>query len=329
MEVVPMHTGRLIRRAAYFTTSIILTPFTACNRSALSTTETLRISVNSWVGFGPLFVAQREGLFAKHGIHVDIVKMEGSADRRAALISGRIDVLGSTLDDLAVGLSQGVDAIAFACADFSNGGDGILGFGQIDNLTKLAKHPVAVQPGFVNHFFLLYVLDSRGISTDSLRLLPMTPDDAGAAFLAGKIDAAVTWEPFLSQAVNQRPGTHVLIRSDSFPEAILDLFVAKRTWIAEHPHAVEEFKGAWSDGLKFLTEHRDSAMIEIGQEIGVDPKAASDMLRGAQLLDTPDCRAMLTPRLHSLAERVTRLWRKAGYISRDIDLEGSVRIGPP
>lgn len=289
---------------------------------------TLRVSVNSWVGFGPLFVAKKEGLFQKHGLDVDIVKIESSSDRRAALAADRIDILGSTLDDLAVGLSQGVEGRAFACADFSNGGDGILGHGAIDNLSKLVSEPIAVQPGFVNHFFLLYVLDSRKIPTDSLQLIAMTPDDAGAAFIAGRINAAVTWEPFLSQAIEKRPGTHILARSDSFPEAIVDLFVAKRAWLEAHAAQAGAFKAAWDEGLTFIEANRDSAMVTIAAEIGVAPEDAAGMLSGAKLLNSDQCVSMLTPKLPLLTQSVKRLWTRAGYITKDIDLQGAVQLGP-
>ena len=36
----------------------------------------LRIGFGMWVGLGPLFVAQEEGLFAQEGIEVELIDME-------------------------------------------------------------------------------------------------------------------------------------------------------------------------------------------------------------------------------------------------------------
>jgi NitT/TauT family transport system substrate-binding protein len=155
----------------------------------------------------------------------------------------------------------------------------------------------------------------------------MTPDDAGAAFLAGRIDAAVTWEPFLSQGLQNRAGAVKLASSDEYPEAILDIFIAPRAWHQANPGAIALFGRAWDQAIAFLEEQPDSATQLIGREIGVSAAEASGMLAGAKLLRTRECPALLSrPVLDTLAERVERLWRGAGYISGDVDLVGSVLI---
>jgi len=50
------------------------------------------------------------------------------------------------------------------------------------------------------------------MSPSDVKIVPMTTDAAGAAFVAGQIDVAVTWEPYLSTA-KQRKGAHVLVSS--------------------------------------------------------------------------------------------------------------------
>src|ERR1022692_1391245 len=54
----------------------------------------------------------------------------------------------------------------------------------------------------------------------------MEPDVAGAAFLAGRIDAAVTWEPWLSKA-RTRPGGKVLLTSADVPGIIVDVVTVR------------------------------------------------------------------------------------------------------
>lgn len=286
----------------------------------------IRISVNSWVGFGPLYVAQEKGLFQANGLTAEIVKMENAPDRRAALISKRIDVLASTLDDLAVALSQGVDAAAFSCADFSNGGDGIIAAKGITSLKQLVDKEIAVQPGFVNHFFLLYVLRKNGLPIDGLQLNPMTPDDAGAAFLTGSVDAAVTWEPHLSEGLSKRPGSTILANSSQYPEAILDLFVASRDWIETNPEVVGKFRKTWDDALEYMRTHREEALLIISKELGIEPTEAGEMLGGAKLLNGDGCRELLTPSLATLAKDVEEIWSAAGYVTSDIDLEAAVKL---
>jgi len=288
--------------------------------------ESIRVTVNSWVGFGPLYVAKEKGIFENYGLNVDIIKLENAPDRRAALIAKRIEILGSTLDDLAVTLSQGIDAVAFACADFSNGSDGIVVAEGINTLNDLVKIPIAAQPGFVNHFFLLYVLDKNGIPIDNIRINPMTPDDAGAAFISGNIDAAVTWEPWLSQAIEKRENSKIIASSKDYPEAIIDLFVSNREWFNNNREIIANFKNSWDESLLYIKDNEEVAYIIIGKELGIDPSEVGDMLAGAYLLSSKEGYELLEGKIATLSERVERIWRKAGYVDNDINLKESVLL---
>ena len=53
----------------------------------------LRVVVQPYLVFAPLHVAQAEGLFAAHGLDVELVPMAGSEQAIPLLIDGGIDVL--------------------------------------------------------------------------------------------------------------------------------------------------------------------------------------------------------------------------------------------
>jgi NitT/TauT family transport system substrate-binding protein len=278
--------------------------------------EPLRVSVNSWVGFGPLYLAAKRHLFEQHGLQVEIVRLESGPDRRSALISRRVDLLGASLDDFAVTVDEGVDAVAISCADFSNGADGIIAGKGIDSLADLAKSQVAVQPGLPNHFFLLYVLDQAGISTKGLKLLPMQPDDAGAAFIAGHINAAVTWEPHLSRA----------LRSSKYPEAILDLFIARKDWTEAHQQTLAKFRSSWDEAVSFVAQNATQSDELLAGDLGLKPDEVGAALAGVSLLSNTSCRALLEPKIQKLGATVERLWNEAGYLKRTTDLAPRMRL---
>ncbi len=296
----------------------------SCREQNSRTKNVVRVSVNSWVGFAPLFVAAEQGIFKKNGLDVEINKTENAPDRRAALIAGRVDIVGSTVDDLAVSLSQGVDAVAISCADYSNGSDAIIGAGDVNSLEKLAKSPVAVQPGFVNHFFLLYVLDSKGIDSSNITVQPMTPDDAGTAFIAGNINAAVTWEPHISQALKQRSGTVILASSKDYPEAILDIFIANKEWYNSNRKSVDLFAKSWDEAVQIVNSKPNDAMPIVATEIGVTPDEAAAMLSGAKLMQQRECHQLFAAKGEALSNKVQKLWAKAGYLKGKVNVKDSL-----
>ncbi|GAH76415.1 unnamed protein product, partial [marine sediment metagenome] len=74
--------------------------------------DPIRIALNIWPGYGAFFIAQDKGFFAQEGISVDIQIIQGDPEREAALISGKIDGIGMTLDNLVVLRDKGVNVKA-------------------------------------------------------------------------------------------------------------------------------------------------------------------------------------------------------------------------
>lgn len=286
----------------------------------LNSKDKLVVSVNSWVGFGPIFIALENGFFAQEGLRIEVVRTENAPDRRAALKAGRVDIVGSTLDDLAVTLGAGVDAVAIQCADHSNGSDGIIVSERIRTLADLVGEPIAVQPGFVNHFFLLYVLSANGLASTGLSLQPMTPDDAGAAFMAGRIDAAVTWEPHLTRGLEVRKGSHVIATSREYPEAILDLFICQRDLFERAPQTTAAFQRAWDRAVAYCRSNPTEAATLIGAAIGFSTEATAEMLAGVAFLNSEEGKEFLAPRLEKMAENTVRVWRSAGFVQGEVGL---------
>src|SRR5215213_658537 len=245
-----------------------------------------RVAFNTWVGYGPLYIAQEKGFFKEEGLEVELQRIEGTGDRRAALIAGRIEALGSTIDDLVVGASQGVTARMVLGIDESAGADGIVAINSIKDIKDLKGKTVAVQPGFVNHFFLLYLLDRNGIPANDVRIEAMEPDAAGLAFVAQKIDVAVTWEPYLSRAKERSDG-HVLITTAD-PVArgvIVDNLIVRDDVIQRRRTDVEKLIRAWFKAVLYLKTNPDDGNAIIGKAFGLSPKEVAETLKGVKLFD--------------------------------------------
>jgi NitT/TauT family transport system substrate-binding protein len=282
------------------------------------------VSINSWAGFGPLYVAKERGLFGD--LDVEIVRVDDSATRRANLANGSTQILGSTIDDLAVINSISKPAVAIGCADYSNGADGILGGGEITSLSKLADTRVAVDHGFVNHFFLLYVLDKNGISVNALKLAQMKPDDAGIAFASGKVDAAVTWQPHISTALEQRKGSVLLASTKDYPEAIVDLYVTDGEWATANPEILRRFRDGWDRAVQFTRNNPDAAYRIMSDKLKISEADLGAIFQDVGLLTTAECRTTIGSQWASLAGAAVRLWRQAGILKRDVDLRSRLAL---
>lgn len=242
-----------------------------------------RIAFNTWVGYGPFYVAKEKGFFKEEGLDVRLERIEGTGERRGALIARRIEALGTTIDDLVVGASQGVPATMILAIDESTGADGIVAVNTIRGITDLRGKTVAVQPGFVNHFFLLYVLDKAGLSPDEVKIQAMEPDAAGLAFVAGRIDVAVTWEPHLSKAKERRDGRILITTADPMTRGVIvDNLIVRNDVIENRRRDVERLVRAWFRALRFCRTNPEEASAIIAKEFGLTPSETTEMLFSAK-----------------------------------------------
>jgi len=170
--------------------------------------------------------------------------------------------------------------------DQSNGADGIVATREIQTLRDLVGKRVAVQPGFVNHFFLLYLLDKEGIRPDSIEIQPMEPDAAGQAFTAGHIDVAVTWEPWLTTAI-KREGAHVLISSaDSRVRGVIvDILIVHNDVLKSRRETVKKVVDVWFKAVRYVRDNPAEAREIIASAFALSPPEVGQMLEKVIFLD--------------------------------------------
>ena len=80
--------------------------FTSLAFSAHAQETKLALGMSGWTGFAPLTLADKAGLFKKHGLDVDI-KMIPQKDRHLALASNAIQCAATTVEIRAARPKQG------------------------------------------------------------------------------------------------------------------------------------------------------------------------------------------------------------------------------
>src|SRR5207302_4027509 len=175
-------------------------------------TPPLRIGLVTWIGYGPLYIAQEKGFFREQKLDVDLQRIEGDVERRAAIASGRLDGIALTLDSMIVLRTNGIPLRTVMAIDVSNGGDGIVAVKDIHSIEDLKGKQIAFPMGLPSHFFLYSALKTRNMDISAVKPINMDADAAGSAFASGNLDAAVTWEPGLSKADEVGLG-HILMDS--------------------------------------------------------------------------------------------------------------------
>ncbi len=228
-----------------------------------------KIAFCTWAGYAPLYIAREKGYFADLGIDPELVIVEDEAQYAAMLVSGSIQALGNVLDRDVIHYACGAPQQYLLTMDFSTGGDGIIATADIKTMDDLAGKTVGMDKSATSYFFFLQALKDSSITEDQVNIVEMGSSDAGDAFLAGQIDAAVTWEPFLSSA-GQREGGHTLVSSAEYPRAIIDVLTVNTNFAAENPKAVEALEEAWYLAVEYLKQNPDDAYAIMAAGLGLN-----------------------------------------------------------
>lgn len=229
--------------------------------------EPLKIAHSTWVGYGPFYIAQEKGFFEEEGLNVELIVMEDTKTRVPALAAGRIDAAATTVDTVLTFYSEQRPFRYLFAVDDSKGGDGIVANNEIKTIADLAGKRVAYQEASVSQFYLSVLLKEAGLSLDAVEMVNMTAADAGAAFVAKRVDAAVTWEPWLTRGDQAEHG-HVLVDSSSSPGLITDVVL---TTVAKLEARTAEFQAlyrAWVKAVEWQKANEAEADAIMARGVG-------------------------------------------------------------
>ncbi len=247
----------------------------------------LSIGLSTWVGYGPLYIALDKGFFKDEGLDVDLVKMEDPKTRMPALMAGRIDLAVTTIDTVLSFYSPEHPLKYVFALDDSKGGDGIVSKKEITSVADLKGKSVAYAEGSVSQFFLSVLLKKEGLSLKDVKTQNMTAGDAGAAFVAGRVDAAVTWEPWLTRG-KQAPDGKLLIDSSTTPGLITDVLIASDDTVKNHADELKALYKGWTKAVDWQKANEAEADKIMAKGVGGwldDPAVFKDTRSGIVFYD--------------------------------------------
>jgi len=303
------------------------------NRSKPISSEPIKakLAILTWVGYGPFFVAKEKDLFKKHGVDIDLVKIEELGARHSAFISGEVQFSISTFDLFANEIAQGLPAVCFVKLDDSYGADGIVAKKEISSIKDLKGKTVAFEKANPSHFFLIYLMEREGLSIKDIRPKYMTAGDAGAAFIANQVDAAVTWEPWLTKA-SQAPFGHILVTSKEQPGLILDVLLARTDFAHDHPEAVKGLLQAWFEALDYCKNNPDEANTIMASGLGLSKEEFAETVKGVRLSDYEENRKYFglsnseqRPYI-DVFQKAQNVWLQEGLIKTTVQPEKAVDV---
>ncbi len=263
----------------------------------------VRVRVNIWVGCVPGLVANggldtlAGSIYAEKGLKVSFKIIDDWTEGAAALATGNVDVMLTTDDVWAKDYAQFQDkkfsSHAFAMVDWSRGADGVIGRQGINSIEDLAGKTIAFAPYTPSHFLLWNGMKSSGLSTEQrtevFSKAVHTKDgiEPATLFAQQKVDAAVAWDPDMSDAVSKRAGAKKIYDTRIANRLIADILVVSDSFSARSPQTMRKFTEGWLEGVEFIKAQPTRAYTLIGtiKDFNIPTDLAKSMLEGVKLAD--------------------------------------------
>ncbi|MFC5701342.1 ABC transporter substrate-binding protein [Cohnella faecalis] len=270
--------------------ALLAAVMTACGKNEAAsggTDEPIKIALSPWPGWFFWYLVEEKGFFDKHDVDVKLEWFPVYSDSLQALSTGKVDANSQTLSDTLAPASKGIKLRAVLVNDNSDGGDAIVSKQEFNSIKDLKGKTVATELGTVDHLLLLTALEKNGMSENDINYTNMTVNDAGPAFITGKTDASVLWEPFQTTAVKEGKGK-ILFSSKETPGLIPDLLVFKESVVKNRPEDVQKIVDAWFDALNYFKEHEQESIELLAKHAETSPEDFKLGLESIKLFTAQD-----------------------------------------
>lgn len=242
----------------------------------------VRIGTQPWIGYGPWWIAQEQGLFAKHGIEAQLIDFVQDTEVNAAFAAGEMDVANLATHTAIKLFANGVDLRIVLLEDASTEADAIIAGANVPDVAALKGQTVAYEEGATSDLLLNYALQQNGLTLADIQPAPMPAADAGSALIAKQVAAAVTYEPYISAAQAQDPSVQVIYTAAADPGLISDVLAARTGFAQENPQTMQALLQVWDEAVQFLADNPDEGRAIIAAAVESDPEELVSAFDGVQ-----------------------------------------------
>jgi NitT/TauT family transport system substrate-binding protein len=218
-------------------------------------------------GYSDLYVAADYGIFKKHGLNVQLVRLNTSSQLVASLASNSVQIGVGVAQDSAAAILKGAP-LKFVAMSEPHYNLEMWASPDIKTIQDLRGKKVAISsPGSESDFGLTALLNSKGmqrgdVQTEFVQGIPAEV----AALDSGSVQAILTQPPNGTQS-KEKGAVRLASLSDlAFP---LGTYTVQSNYLAKNRDVVQKFVQADADALKYLRTNPTQTEQSIEKYTGV------------------------------------------------------------
>ena len=278
---------------------------------------TLKVGLNNWPGYAIARYAQQKGLFEQRGLQVKLVHFNNQQDNVRATLRGALDASFVPLWEV-MQVDPGNDIPAFVLvADVSYGSDGIVAQPNIKSIKELRGQKVGAKLGTVSHLILLEALGSQNIKPDEIEIEDVINETSMHKMKEKELDAAVLWEPSLSEIAQETEG-NIIFTTKDLNSLVIDGLATRSSFVDSHQAELSQFILAWFDALDALEHDPDRVFSVIAKELKQTRESFAQDYSGLKPGDRAMNQKMFAGHLEKSKQKIIQLLKEDSRHSRVI-----------
>ncbi|MCC7535074.1 MAG: ABC transporter substrate-binding protein [Deltaproteobacteria bacterium] len=283
----------------------------------------------------PVFVAERRGIFRRHGIEPRLQMYDTAQPMMQALVEGRIDLAGYTALPITYGaMLRSRTRLLFLTALVEDSRHRISFLlrrkpeaGREPTLRSIADlrgRRVGILPTAAYRAWLEAILRANAVDSSAVTIQPIEPLLQAQTLANGGVDALFTNDPAATAAI-VRGVAEPIHDFAEVPRYLGDPFLfgsfnVREAWAREHPDEVRRLAAALDEAIAWIAAHPGEAKGDLRPFL---PEAFRPHVERY-----PDARFLPTTETSEDAfVRMATQYREAGIIPASLDLTGLVVTG--
>jgi ABC-type nitrate/sulfonate/bicarbonate transport system substrate-binding protein len=229
-------------------------PATAAEKLAVARSST------SGFTFDPLNIGIEKGIYARSGLDIQLVVMEGSAKVHQAMLAGALDVGLGAGSDIAF-LVKGSPETAVGAIML---GAGIYGLtigpdSSIHSVADLKGKKIGVSTmGSLTQWLVLQLVKQQGWKPEDVTMVTVGSDAVGqtAALETRQVDASMGAAALGWQLETEKRGRLLIPASQIVHDFLMNAVFASNKLVEQRPDTVRAFLKAWYETIAFMRANR-------------------------------------------------------------------------
>lgn len=251
--------------------------------------ERVRVAVVLNLFGAPWFAGVEAGIFAKHGLQVEILGTRSGQESAKALSAGDVLIGSSAMNNFQAEIAAGSQNVAVdvwmgngatvindqPLAIIARGDRGI----RANHPEDLKGKTVGLSAGGTAELYLRTVLSKVGVDPKEVKMVNIPQENWVAALQSGQVDAVSGWEPFVTMMEKQVPGAVVVSRNGGHFGYVIFTLVRKDS-LSKQRDVIKRVIAAHAEAMAWVRQNPEKAGEITAHWIqGLDPKIAAEALK--------------------------------------------------